>query len=65
VTDSSILDGGMRQPLDDELAKLIDLYPQLTNDDRKLIQDVVRRFVRTRCSSRVTSIFMSVPANAR
>ncbi len=40
-------DGGMRQPLDNELAKRLDLYPQLTNEDRELIQDVVRRFVRT------------------
>ena len=40
-------DGGMRQPLDNELAKRLQLYPQLTNEDRELIQDVVRRFVRT------------------
>ena len=40
-------DGGMRQPLDKELARRLAPYPELNNDERELIQDVVRRFVRT------------------
>jgi len=40
-------DGGMRQPLDKELAKRLAPYPELGSDERKTINDVVRRFVRT------------------
>lgn len=40
-------DGGMRQPLDKELAKRLAPYPELIGEERELIQDVVRRFVRT------------------
>lgn len=40
-------DGGMRQPLFNELSRRLAPYTELTNDDRELIQDVVRRFVRT------------------
>ena len=40
-------DGGMRQPLFNELARRLAPYPELTSEDQELIQDVVRRFVRT------------------
>lgn len=40
-------DGGMRQPLDNELARRLAPYPKLSSEDQELIQDVVRRFVRT------------------
>lgn len=40
-------DGGMRQPLDKELARRLDPFPELNNEERELVQDVVRRFVRT------------------
>jgi ERCC4-related helicase len=40
-------DGGMRQPLDTEVARRLAPYAELDSDDRELIQDVVRRFVRT------------------
>jgi ERCC4-related helicase len=40
-------DGGMRQPLDDELTRRLAPYPELKSNERDLIQDVVRRFLRT------------------
>ena len=40
-------DGGMRQPLDDELTRRLTPYPELESNERDLIQDVVRRFLRT------------------
>jgi superfamily II DNA or RNA helicase len=41
------IDGGMRQPLDNELARRLAPYAELSNEEQELIQDVVRRFVRT------------------
>ena len=40
-------DGGMRQPLDNEVARRLTPYAELNREERELIQDVVRRFVRT------------------
>ena len=40
-------DGGMREPLDSELARRLAPYPEVTENERIEIQDVVRRFVRT------------------
>ena len=40
-------DGGMRQPLYDEVAQRLAPFTELADDERELIQDVVRRFVRT------------------
>lgn len=40
-------DGGMRQPLDEELRRRLAPYPELQSDEQDLIQDVVRRFLRT------------------
>ena len=40
-------DGGMREPLDSELARRLAPYPGVTESERNEIQDVVRRFVRT------------------
>lgn len=40
-------DGGMRQPLDDELTRRLAPYTELSDDEREQIHDVVRRFVRT------------------
>jgi ERCC4-related helicase len=40
-------EGGMRQPLHDELARRLAPYVELSGEDQELIQDVVRRFVRT------------------
>jgi ERCC4-related helicase len=40
-------DGGMRQPLHDEVTRRLAPYPELTNEEKELIQDVIRRFVRT------------------
>jgi ERCC4-related helicase len=40
-------DGGMRQPLDTEVTRRLAPYAELSSEDRELIQDVVRRFVRT------------------
>lgn len=40
-------DGGMRHPLNDELGKRLASYPELATDEQELVQDVVRRFVRT------------------
>jgi ERCC4-related helicase len=40
-------EGGMRQPLDDELARRLAPYSDLSSDEKDLIQDVVRRFLRT------------------
>lgn len=40
-------DGGMRQLLEKELARRLAPYPELSGDEHELIQDVVRRFVRT------------------
>ena len=39
--------GGMREPLDDELARRMGHFPQLKEKEREQIQDVVRRFLRT------------------
>lgn len=40
-------EGGMRQPLHDELARRLAPYSELSNDEQERIHDVVRRFVRT------------------
>jgi ERCC4-related helicase len=40
-------DGGMRQPLSNELARRLAPYVELSAEEQELIQDVVRRFVRT------------------
>ncbi len=40
-------EGGMRQPLDRLLARRLAPYPELSGEEGELIQDVVRRFVRT------------------
>jgi superfamily II DNA or RNA helicase len=40
-------DGGMRQPLYDEVARRLAPFVELADDERELIQDVIRRFVRT------------------
>lgn len=40
-------DGGMRQPLDDEVARRLAPYAELNGDEREQVHDVVRRFVRT------------------
>jgi Helicase conserved C-terminal domain len=40
-------DGGMRQPLSSELARRLAPYVELSAKEQELIQDVVRRFVRT------------------
>jgi len=40
-------DGGMRQPLDNELRRRLAPYPELKSNEQDLIQDVVRRFLRT------------------
>jgi ERCC4-related helicase len=40
-------DGGMRQPLSSELARRLSPYTELSSQEQELIQDVVRRFVRT------------------
>jgi superfamily II DNA or RNA helicase len=40
-------DGGMRQPLFNELARRLAPYVELSAAEQELIQDVVRRFVRT------------------
>jgi ERCC4-related helicase len=40
-------DGGMRQPLDNELARRLAPYAELNSEEQGLIQEVVRRFVRT------------------
>jgi ERCC4-related helicase len=40
-------EGGMRQPLYDELARRLAPYAELDSEEQELIQDVVRRFVRT------------------
>lgn len=40
-------DGGMRQPLDDELTRRLAPYAELNDDEREQVHDVVRRFVRT------------------
>jgi ERCC4-related helicase len=40
-------DGGMRQPLSNELARRLAPYAELSTEEQELIQDVVRRFVRT------------------
>ncbi|PAY09505.1 hypothetical protein CK489_08230 [Bradyrhizobium sp. UFLA03-84] len=40
-------DGGMRQPLDDELTRRLALYAELNDEEREQVHDVVRRFVRT------------------
>ncbi|UGA43037.1 DEAD/DEAH box helicase [Bradyrhizobium quebecense] len=39
--------GGMRQPLHEELARRLAPYVELSSEERNHIQDVVRRFVRT------------------
>jgi len=41
------IDGGMRQPLSDELARRLAPFTELTAQEQELVQDVVRRFVRT------------------
>lgn len=40
-------DGGMRQPLKDELARRLAPYVELSKDEQERIHDVIRRFVRT------------------
>jgi len=40
-------DGGMREPLHNEVTKRLAPYAELSSEDQELIQDVVRRFVRT------------------
>lgn len=40
-------DGGMRQPLDNELARRLAPYVEVNSEDQEMIRDVVRRFVRT------------------
>jgi ERCC4-related helicase len=40
-------EGGMRRPLQDALAKRLEPYPELDFAQQELIQDVVRRFLRT------------------
>jgi len=40
-------DGGMRQPLHNELVRRLEPYAELSSEDRNHIQEVVRRFVRT------------------
>jgi ERCC4-related helicase len=40
-------DGGMRQPLHDELVRRLAPYSELNSDEQEQIHDVVRRFVRT------------------
>ena len=40
-------EGGMRRPLYDTLAARLAPYPELGDTQRELIQDVVRRFIRT------------------
>jgi ERCC4-related helicase len=40
-------DGGMRQPLDDEITRRLAPYSELNDQERAQIHDVVRRFVRT------------------
>lgn len=40
-------DGGMRQPLRDELAQRLSPYVDLSGEEQEQIHDVVRRFVRT------------------
>jgi ERCC4-related helicase len=40
-------EGGMRQPLYDELVRRLAPYTELSSTEQQLIQDVVRRFVRT------------------
>ena len=40
-------EGGMRRPLNNELTRRLALYPELKSDEQALIQDVVRRFLRT------------------
>jgi ERCC4-related helicase len=40
-------DGGMRQPLSNELTRRLAPYAELSAEERELIHDVVRRFVRT------------------
>ncbi|MCA6098166.1 DEAD/DEAH box helicase [Bradyrhizobium australafricanum] len=40
-------DGGMRQPLDDELIGRLAPYAELSDGEREKVHDVVRRFVRT------------------
>jgi ERCC4-related helicase len=40
-------DGGMRQPLYEELTRRLAPYPELESQEQDLIQDVVRRFLRT------------------
>jgi hypothetical protein len=41
------ISGGMRQPLSDELARRLAPFVELTAEEQELVQDVVRRFVRT------------------
>ncbi|WP_426441104.1 helicase-related protein [Bradyrhizobium genosp. P] len=40
-------EGGMRDPLNKELERRLAPYPELSAEEQHLIQDVVRRFVRT------------------
>jgi len=40
-------EGGMRRPLNDELTRRLAPHPELESQEQALIQDVVRRFLRT------------------